>query len=371
MNLKSIWIETTTRCNLSCEMCGRDKGGEDMSLELFTKIADQCISKADEVNLTGVGESTITKNFYEMCSLVLKKYNKKLIMISNGTQLNRDNGLLELLIQNKTDLVLSIDGIGDTYEKIRRGASWSNLMETIEKIKKMRKHGGSPFRLGINFVLNRENRLELQEIIEKAATEWMVDFICVIIMQPWFANREFYNKAAPVYFKEETNDILDKAKETADKFNMEIFLPEKFNLHKGKKGYSKSAGISVSIMKFSRQIKWLAGKTPLIKIYKYPALFYLKYSKLYRLYYRMAGLPGASCPVPFERLYFNVKGEVAPCCALPNYIVGSMQNQTIEEIQRGRHYLQAIENMNENYLAVECFRCNFPIGVNKGNPDGR
>lgn len=359
MAYKGIWIETTTRCNLRCLSCGKSETGDDMPLELFQKIAGQCFPHIGEVNLTGIGEPVITKNFYEMCETVIKKHGKRLSFITNGMLLNKDEALLDLLIDDRVSFVLSIDGIGGTYEKLRRGAKWQSMLELLGKIKEKREEKRNSFSLGLNFVLSRENKEELLDVVRRAATEWAVDYMCVIMMQPWKGNDSFYDESSPVYFKEEANRLMEEAGETAKKHNLRMMLPAKFSLKAGGR-----AGTSLLKLPMKN------SKDPAMRqFFKYPMFFYFDHYTLYRALYGLLRLPRLRCYVPFEWLYFKVNGEVTPCCGLQSHIVGSMKDSSIREILDGGPFEAIRRNMAYKYVPAECFRCNLPIGINGGNPD--
>ena len=167
-----------------------------MPLDLFTKIADECFPHVEEVNITGLGEPTVTKHFDEMCSIVLNKYRKRISLISNGMLLNRNDDLFHILINDNVSLVLSIDGMGETYNTIRQGASWSSMLELLEKIK-IRREKKNSFSLGLNFVLCKENKSELLDTVRKAALDWNFDHFCLIMMQPWHGNDRYYQYSSP------------------------------------------------------------------------------------------------------------------------------------------------------------------------------
>lgn len=357
MGYRSIWLETTTRCNLRCKTCGRSQGGEDMPLDLFTKIADECFPHIEEVNMTGLGEPTVTKHFVEMCSIVLNKYKKKISLISNGMLLNRNEDLFDILINDNVSLVLSIDGTEETYNSIRQGASWASMLELLEKIKVRRKKKIS-FSLGMNFVLSRENKSELLDIVKKAARAWDCDHFCLIMMQPWHGNDGYYKHSSPIHFKKEANDLIDEVGKTTDKFNMRVMLPSKFTETEPIRHRNRL-----------KQAQTYISDAPARAFLKYPMFFYYRHYNLYRILYRIRRLPRLRCDIPFEMLYFKVNGDVTPCCGLQNHILGSVKNTSIFEVLKGEPYEALIRNMAYKYLPPECFRCNLPIGIYKGTPD--
>lgn len=103
--------------------------------------------------------------------------------------------------------------------------------------------------------------------------------------------------------------------------------------------------------------------------YATPAIIYLQYQWLYRIFYNLLGLKKKYCQVPNERLFFKINGEVTPCCGMQNYVIGSMQTQNLNEILSGNTYLKLTKSFSKGYLPIECLRCNLQIGPNHGNPD--
>lgn len=362
--LESVWVETTTMCNLRCRTCGKKEKGTHMPYSLFEKIADQVFPNVGEVVLTGIGEPTVTDRFYDMCHLTLKTHGRKLSLITNAMQFGTDEKLLELLVANRVQMAISVDGIEKTYETIRRGASWHTLESVMEKLNAIRyeKHPET-FLFGINFVLNRENKDELETLVTKAKNMWGADYLCVIMLQPFYGNDRFFQLSAPVYFKEEANRILDMAKKVARDVDLEIALPAKFNPEKAK----KTVPIKPFLKRLALKKELPAKANDLMKNVLHRMFF--DYPVLYRYFYRAAKLPRMSCPVFYERLYFSVKGDVSPCCGLQQYILGNVVDQSVSDIKASPRYKTLMDHVKKNFLPYECHRCGLPFGITRGNPN--
>lgn len=225
MKPKSIWIETTTRCNLKCKSCGSLKGKEDIDLKLFNKIADQCFSDVEEINVTGFGEPTMTKHFNHIVSTVVEKHNKRLIVITHGMLLDRNADLLNLLVHNNVHLTISVDGMGAVYEEIRKGAKWNIILLIFDKINQIKYEKQlDKFIIGVNFTLNALNMSQLPDLTRISGKQWRIDYLSVILMQPWNSNINFYETSAPKYFTDESNEALRKISNDCRRNRLEDYI---------------------------------------------------------------------------------------------------------------------------------------------------
>ncbi|OQW95465.1 MAG: hypothetical protein BWK79_02375 [Beggiatoa sp. IS2] len=367
MKLRSIWIETTTRCNLKCKSCGSLKGKKDIDLNLFYKIAEQCFPDIEEINITGVGEPTMTRNFNSIASTIVEKYHKRLIIITHGMLLNLNAELLNLLVRNNVHLTISVDGIGEVYEELRRGAKWAVLLavfDEINQLKQLKKL--DKFTLGINFTLNSYNMRQLPDLIKIAGKRWQVDYLLVIPMQPWNLNADFYETFAPKYFVNEVNKIIEISKAVATEIGVNVIFPGAFD----------SEQKTIIEKRLVKTIGWFRKIKHKLSVFRFrdnfyalPAIIYIRYQWLYKLFYSLLGLKKKYCKVPSERLFFKINGEVTPCCGMQNYVLGSMQKQNLGEILADKHYLKLADGFFKGYLPIECLRCHLPMGPNHGNPD--
>ncbi len=136
-----IFLELTRNCNCSCVMCGRSTSAfnrqnknYDMPFSLFKKVADTLFPYADMVDFRGFGESLIYPHFKKVV-----EYSKKHSFTSQIiTNLNiSDKTILDVLIDNKFDIIVSFDGHEKKlFESIRRGSNFERICENIRYLTK-------------------------------------------------------------------------------------------------------------------------------------------------------------------------------------------------------------------------------------------
>ena len=98
--------------------------------KFLTSLIEAC-GGLHELNITG-GEPTLIPELID----VLKQINKDCIvqLTTNGTLFN-EKLYNELSKFKKTWFVLSIDGIGDTYNYIRHPGNWNTVNSNVAKFK--------------------------------------------------------------------------------------------------------------------------------------------------------------------------------------------------------------------------------------------
>jgi len=168
----TIMLELTNYCNLACTTCPReygygkqmDKGN--MSLQSAKEIIDEVWPYLDSIGLTGMGETFLYKEIGEIVNYI--KNRNKGIIISVST-----NAVLPNFIENVISLIgkidtiqVSIDGIEDTYEMIRKKSNFKILDENLRALSKIVKNTGTDIML--NMVVTKENYKHMPLLIKYA-----------------------------------------------------------------------------------------------------------------------------------------------------------------------------------------------------------
>jgi MoaA/NifB/PqqE/SkfB family radical SAM enzyme len=122
-----LFIELTTRCNLSCQMCVKQSWGNgvidgDMSKETFLALSP-AFSNAEAVILNGIGESLLHPELEDFIRIARSQ------MPAGGWVGFQSNGLLlderravSLLEAGLDKICLSLDAIcPDTFSEVARG----------------------------------------------------------------------------------------------------------------------------------------------------------------------------------------------------------------------------------------------------------
>ena len=224
---RSIQFEITTKCNLACPMCLRPiykdfKSNQYFPFDLFKKVIDDALPELETVYLWGIGEPFLNKKFMEMIEYA-KGHKLKVIINTNGTLLN--SAISDELIELKVDeIIFSIDGIGSTFEKIRKGARFDNVMNNILELKASKENNNSKLpKLFSNFVLLKDNIHEVVDMIDLAKNLGIeeIKYQNVVSWNDYTFEQSILNQN-PNYIK---NTIFNPAKLKAENHKIKVVFP--------------------------------------------------------------------------------------------------------------------------------------------------
>ena len=162
-------ISLTDRCNLQCLMClQRTRGCREISEETYREIIGM-MPYLEVINWIG-GEPFVSPRLAPLFDEASRYPRLRQNIITNALLI--DESWAEKLAASRTFLLLSIDGFKkETYEYVRKGARFADLLASLEYIKKAfaaHQVPGLPERLAINFVLMRHNMQDLEYIVDFA-----------------------------------------------------------------------------------------------------------------------------------------------------------------------------------------------------------
>ena len=167
-----MMIEPTNICNLKCPMC--PSGNGEMKREQgklnpdhYKKLMDEIGGYLLQVQLWNQGEPFINKSFLEL----VRYAKEKGIMTQTSTNGHfiRSDAAAEELIRSGLDLLIfSLDGTNqETYEQYRVGGNYLLVMETLERISRMKTKLNSQTPLiELQFLVFKHNKNEIDTIIE-------------------------------------------------------------------------------------------------------------------------------------------------------------------------------------------------------------
>jgi len=219
MSLKKIYLEITDECNLNCITCYRSNWTDtffNMSTEIFEKFLKQIEDCPDlkTIVIGGIGEPLYFKNINNIIEK-LKKY--EIILTTNGTIL--DKTLLNTLTSYVNKIVFSIDGVNDTFEKIRG----FELDEVIKNINLINKKKNNSLKLAVQFVLSKDNEKEIFKIIDLCSSLNISEIIISNILPQSKNDSEkiLYTKHDNKYLK----NLFNKIRNYSFLKGLEIKLP--------------------------------------------------------------------------------------------------------------------------------------------------
>ncbi|MDD5086266.1 MAG: radical SAM protein [Candidatus Nanoarchaeia archaeon] len=153
-----VKFESSTLCNLKCVMCPLTKGLTRkrgvLKFDNFKKVYDEV--RFPYVNLTGLGEPLMNPDIFKIISYARKR-GSLVKLDTNATLLNREN-ISRLIMSNPTFISVSIDGVDKkSYEKIRKGGKFEEVVENLKNLVEYRNKSGSKSQIHLFFVLQKSN----------------------------------------------------------------------------------------------------------------------------------------------------------------------------------------------------------------------
>jgi len=172
-DVRKLYIQPTTGCNLHCRTCIRNVWNEhetQMSMNTFRRLMESLdrLPGLTRVVFSGFGEPLTHPNILEMIETVRQR-NTAVTLGSNGLLLSAEMAR-ELVRLGVDRLVVSVDGVKpETYASVR-GAMLSQVLNNIRGLNEVKRQLGSLTpALGIEFVVLKTNVTELAELTRFAS----------------------------------------------------------------------------------------------------------------------------------------------------------------------------------------------------------
>jgi len=172
-----LFVETTTRCNLQCSMCMKQTVGSglvegDLSMETF-KALEPVFPTAESLVLSGIGEPLLSRRLEEFIRLARRSMPRDswIGFQSNGLLLDEKRAI-SLMEAGLDRLCLSLDSVSpETFRVVREGGELQDIDRAFAALNQARKTCCRPdFRIGIEFVVMRDNLAELPATLRWAAS---------------------------------------------------------------------------------------------------------------------------------------------------------------------------------------------------------
>jgi len=141
--------ELASICNLKCPMCytitkefKKKVNATLMDTGLFRKIIDEIGGKVPALRLSLRGEPTLHREFIECIQYARQKGIKEISFLTNGSRLTGE--FFKKAMEAGADwITISIDGINEDYEKIRRPLRFQETFKKLADMKKTKDEYGS------------------------------------------------------------------------------------------------------------------------------------------------------------------------------------------------------------------------------------
>ena len=297
---RSLYLETTSRCNSLCETCILTFGGrepqKDLGWDEFRRVVDQ-FPALDRVLLHGIGEPLLNRDLIRMI-IHLKKYGATVLFNSNvitlGPRLRQ-----ELIESGLDELRVSLDASTPaTYARVRGVDAYQRVVAHLEALVRA-KHDARADRPHVSlwFTGLKDNIEEIAGLVPLAVR---VGARGINLQRLVYNGLGLATEAQSLYGRlQEREAALIHATEEA----------------------ARAAGIEFS-----------ASGATAPEISLTPS---------------HADRPWSACRRPWSLVYVTVHGNVLPCCIAPwitghyeGIILGNLFRQSLEEIWWGAPYLE-------------------------------
>ena len=141
-------IELSSVCNLKCPMCytiteefKNKVQSQFMDINLFHNIVDEVSGEVIAIRLSLRGEAMLHPQFIDCIKYCKMKGIKEVSFLTNASKLDGDT-FIRVAEAGADWITISIDGIGETYDNIRKPLRFSDTLNKVKEIKKIKQKYG-------------------------------------------------------------------------------------------------------------------------------------------------------------------------------------------------------------------------------------
>lgn len=134
-------IELSSLCNLACPMCytitdafKRNVNTTLMDWELYRKIIEEIRGNVPAIRLSLRGESFLHPRFIDAVSYAKTRGIKEISTLTNGSKLTLSY-FIQIAEAGMDWITISVDGIGATYDRLRKPLKFNDLYRNLKAIK--------------------------------------------------------------------------------------------------------------------------------------------------------------------------------------------------------------------------------------------
>ena len=156
---RQVSIALTNRCDLACVYCYAPKTRDELRFDAITRWLAELDANGGLGIGFGGGEPTLYPEFARLCQHAAHETRLSVSFTTHGHHIDRE--LAERLRGTVNFIRVSMDGVGATYESIRR-RSFPELIANLDNVREIS-------RFGVNVVINKRTLPDLNEVVRIAA----------------------------------------------------------------------------------------------------------------------------------------------------------------------------------------------------------
>ncbi|MBI1847654.1 MAG: SPASM domain-containing protein [Candidatus Rokubacteria bacterium] len=295
---RSLYLETTSRCNSLCETCILTFGGReparDLTWDEFRRVVDQ-FPRLDRVLLHGIGEPLLNRDLPSMIAHV-KERGAHVLFNSNVITLT--GARAEAIVAAGLDeLRVSLDAAtAATYARVRGVDAFAKVVGNLERFAELkRRRGASRPRVSLWFTALQDNIEEIPGLVPLAVR---VDAAGIYLQRLVYNGLGLATEQQSLHgrLQRRQRELIARTQEAAARAGLDFSA-------------SGAAAPEVSLA---------------------PSV---------------ADRPWSACRRPWTLVYVTVHGNVLPCCIAPwitghydGIILGNLYRQSLQEIWWGERY---------------------------------
>jgi len=175
-------VSLTGRCNLNCIMCGETEFKKwDIPVSVVEEIKSY-YPYLKSIQWRG-GEAFLSSHFEDLVETALQYPHLEQSLNTNGLLINE--AWADRFVRGAFRIIFSIDGIRTaTYEAIRQGGKYTNLISGLKLIKKARRNASQRMNVSMTFVVMKLNYKDLPNLVD-FAVEHGIDELRVSKLVPF------------------------------------------------------------------------------------------------------------------------------------------------------------------------------------------
>lgn len=307
---RSLYIETSSRCNLKCTTCALTydpkEPGRELDWEAFVRLVDQ-FPELDRVVLHGLGEPLLNRDLARMVAYCKGK-GAAVLFNTNGILLTRDRQA-ELIDAGLDELRVSLDAATpETFLRVRGAPAFERIMANIASLQALKAERGlrQP-KITLFMTGMKENIHELPDLV-RAAARAGADEVNLQRLVFFGVGMAVEEQSIWLHATQREEEIIAESAALAAQLGVRL----------------------VASGNTSAQEYLVHGTNP--------AQEYLEYGT-------NPAQPWSACRRPFTLSYITANGNVLPCCFAPwiapdyNAVVfGNVFDQPFTEIWEGPAY---------------------------------
>jgi MoaA/NifB/PqqE/SkfB family radical SAM enzyme len=314
---RSLYVETTSRCNSKCQTCILTFGGrepaEDLTWPRFRQIVDQ-FPVLERVLLHGIGEPLLNRDLTRMVAH-LKARRARVIFNSNVISLSAARAV-SLVESGLDELRVSLDATtAETYARVRGADAFEKVVRNLEGLSRvMHARGATTPRVSLWFTVMKDNIEEIPGLVPLATR---------VGASGIYLQRLVYNGLGLAIAEQSLHARLGRRETDLIRITRDAAA--------------------------AAQLEWSSSGATAPEISLTPS---------------SDERPWSACRRPWTLAYITVHGNVLPCCIAPwitghydGIVLGNLYRQSIDEIWWGARYEAFRRDLQTDTPPEPCVGC--------------